>query len=168
VRRLLEQSHLLMATTCHHGRGSTMKVIGNNTTSDSNKHISTSGNFFRNLAGYNDIESYTLWGLIDEVYLSMLFSKEAISNDSGNRIIVCKYYLQAWKLERLISVGNPPPYYVINLSDLTPKLKQAIRELPDEVKDFVFNQAIGRIFENVNPRLYHLSIVRRLRWKLES
>ena len=64
MRGLLEQSHLTVAMTFHYGKGSTMKVTGkDNTVSDSNKDIVTGGNFFRNLAGYNDIEVYTIAGL---------------------------------------------------------------------------------------------------------
>ena len=145
-----------------------MKGTGNdNTASDSNKDIDTGSNFFRNLAGYNDIESYTIWGLIDEVYLSMVYSKETVTDNSGRRVVINKYYLQAWKLQSLISVGRPPPYFVIWLSDLNPKLKQALKDLDDNTKNFVLGQAIGRIFENINPKLYHLSVARRLRWKLE-
>jgi hypothetical protein len=146
-----------------------MKGIGSdNTAPDSNKDIDTGSNFFRNLSEYNDIESYTIWGLIDEVYLSMVYSKEPMTDDSGSRIIISRYYAQAWKLQGLISVGCPPPNFVIQLSDLNPKSKQALKDLDDKTRNFVLCQAIGRIFENINPRLYQLSIARRLRWKLES
>lgn len=145
-----------------------MKVIDdNNTTSDSNKYIEISGNFFRNLAGYKDIDSFTIGGMIDDLYLSLVCSKEPVTNNSKRTILISKYYLRAWKLQRLISVGNPPPHYVINISDLTPKLVQALMELNDETKNFIVNLAIGRIFENINPRLYHLSVARRLRWNFE-
>ena len=145
-----------------------MKVTGkDNTVSDSNKDIVTGGNFFRNLAGYNDIEVYTIAGLKDEVYLSMIYSKETITDNSGKKVVMCKYYLQAWKLQGLISVGQPPPCFVIQLSDLNPKLKQALKVLDDKTRNFVLNQAIGMIFENNNPKLYALNIARRLRWKFE-
>jgi hypothetical protein len=154
--------------TYYHGTGSTIKATDNdNTSSDSNKDFERGSNFFRNLSDYNDIEYYTKWGLIDDVYLSLLCSKKCVTDDSGRRIVINRYYLQAWKLQGLISVGRPPPYFVILLSDLNPKLKQALKDLDDETKNFVLLQAIGRIFENINPRLYHLSIARRLRWKLD-
>ena len=144
-----------------------MKVTDNNTTeSNSNKGIE-SGNFFRNLAGYNEIELYTIWGLIDEIYLSLVCSREHMINGSEDRIIFNKYYHQAWKLERLISAGNPPPLFIIMLSDLNPKIKRALNSLDDDTKHFVMIKAIGRIFENINPKLYHTSIARRLRWKFE-
>ena len=170
MRGLLEQPLLIVTITCHYGRESTMKVTGNNdnSASDSNKDIESNSNFFRNLAGYNDIEVYTIWGLIDDVYLALLSTTETVTNNSGRRIVINKYYLQAWKLQGLISVGRPPPVFVIMLSDLNPKLEQALKDLDYETQNFVLNRAIGRIFENINPRLYHLSIARRLCWRLES
>ena len=130
-----------------------MKVIdNNNTASDSNKYIGTRDNFFHNLAGYKDIDSYTIGGLIDDFYLSLVCAKEHVTSNSKIMILISKYYLQAWKLQRLISVGNPPPYYVINISDLTPKLVEALRELDYQTQNFVINLAIGRIFENINPK----------------
>jgi hypothetical protein len=145
-----------------------MEVNSDNIASDSNKGIEPAGNFFRNLMGYNEIDSFTIGGLIDDVYLALVCAKETVSDNSGAKIVINKYYLQAWKMQGLISVGNPPPCFVIKLSDLNPKLKEALKDLDDETKSYVLNQAIGRIFENINPRLYHLSIARRLRWRLQS
>lgn len=145
-----------------------MKVTDNNNTeSDSNKATGNSNNFFRNLVGYNNIESYTIGGIIDELYLALLCTKEIVTDHSNIEVVISKYYIQAWKLQRLISVGQPPPYFVITLSDLSPKLKKALKELDNETRSFVIYQAIGMIFENINPRLYHLSIARRLRWRLD-
>jgi hypothetical protein len=139
----------------------------NNTGLDSNQVDRTGNSFFRNLAGYNEIESYTLGGLIDDLYISLLCSKETVIDISGRQIVSNKYYLQAWRLQSLISIGRPPPDFVISLSDLNPKLKQDLNGLDYETKNFVINQAIGRIFENINPRLYHLSIARRLCWRMD-
>lgn len=169
MRGLLEQSHLIVVMTFHFGRGSIMNDADNiDTSSKLNKDFEMSGNFFRNLAGYSDIEAYTLAGLVDDVYLSMVCSKETVTDNSGKRIAINKYYLQAWKLQGLISVGQSPPCFVIQLSDLNPKLKQALKDLDDETRNFVLVQAIGMIFGNINPKLYHLSIARRLCWRLES
>ena len=150
----------------HYGKGTkTAANDNNNTASDQNKSIGN--NFFKNLAGYNEIVAFTLAGLIDDLYLGLLCARETVTDDSGKRIVINKYYLQAWKLQGIISVGHPVPHFIIMLSDLNPKIKQALNELEYETKNFVINQAIGRIFENINPRLYHLSIARRLRWKLD-
>jgi hypothetical protein len=138
-----------------------------NNTTNSNQAPKTCSNFFRNLAGYNDIDSFTIGGLIDDVYLALICTKEDVTDDSGRKITINRYYLQAWKLQGLISVGRPPPKFVIMLSDLNPKLKQALKDLDHETRSYVINQSIGRIFENINPKLYHLSIARRLCWKLE-
>ena len=96
-----------MATTLHYGVGSTVKVTDNNNTeSDSNKATGNANNFFRNLSGYNDIESYTIGGIIDDLYLALLCTKEIVTDHSNKEVVISKYYFQAWKLQRLISVGQ--------------------------------------------------------------
>lgn len=124
-------------------------------------------NSFKNYDRYNKFDKYTTEGLIDDIFLQMCFTKEEVTNNNGKQITISKYYIQAWELLPLISAGNPPPYFVINLSDLTPKL---IREIQNDKcnREYVVSQAIGRIFENVSPKQYHLSIAKRLRWKFEA
>lgn len=136
-------------------------------TSKPDKDIGISHNFFKNLAGYNSIKDFTVEGLVDELFLCQVFTREVVSDRKGEHVTVSKYYLQAWKLQRQISVGNPSPFYILNISDLPAKLVKAIKELDEETQNYVITRAIGRIFENINPRVFHLSIARRLRWKLE-
>jgi hypothetical protein len=78
-----------------------------------------------------------------------------------------KYYNRAHHFLK-IGVLNPVPNYVVNLSDLTPKLIKEIYELSNE-KDqaFVLKQAIGRIFEDVSFELYHNSVSRVLKVELQ-
>jgi hypothetical protein len=124
-------------------------------------------NFFKNYNSYNKFDRYTTEGLKDELFLQMCFTKETITDNNGKKITVSKYYLQAWELLPRISAGNPPPYFIINLSHLTPKLIYELRN--DKYnRDYVVSQAIGRIFENVSPKQYHLSLAKRLRWKFEE
>ncbi len=121
---------------------------------------------FKNYDCYDKFDRYTTEGLKDDIFLQMCFTKEEVTNNNGKQITISKYYLQAWELLPLISAGSPSPYFIINLSDLTPKL---IRELRNDKynRDYVVSQAIGRIFENVSPKQYHLSLAKRLRWKFE-
>jgi hypothetical protein len=120
----------------------------------------------------NDIckdSGWTTAGLIDDLFLRLCTSSSWVNyNNNGQtrEIKVSKYYMQAWELLPLISAGNPPPYYIINLSDLRPDLVHELQS-DHENRDFVISQSIGRIFENISPRQYHLSIAKRLRWKLQ-
>jgi hypothetical protein len=118
---------------------------------------------------HKQISGWTTAGLIDELFMQLCNCKRRITDNSNGKlreIEESKYYIQAWKLLPLISAGNPPPYYIINLSDLTPDLVHEL-QCDRENRDFVVPQAIGRIFEIISPRQYYLSIARRLRWKLE-
>ena len=73
-----------------------------------------------------------------------------------------KYYNRAHHFLK-IGVLNPVPTYVVNLSDLTPKLIKEIYELSDEKdRGYVLKQAVTRIFEDVNFELYHNSVSRVL------
>jgi hypothetical protein len=51
---------------------------------------------------------------------------------------------------------------------LTPKLKKEISELDNQTRGYVLRQAVGRIFEDLNPKLYHDSISKVLVVKLEE
>jgi len=106
-----------------------MKDINNdNRSSDSNKGIEIGSNFFPNLSGYTDIEFYTIWGLIDNLNLSILYPNGTMS-DNSSRIDINKYYLQAWKLQCPISIGCQPPYVVIRLAALNDLAKRLLWRL---------------------------------------
>jgi hypothetical protein len=110
---------------------------------------------------------------VDELQLDLCRAKEEIAIDRGfyvnghrsiKTLTVHKYYRQARKLMKWF-----PPDFVINVSDLSPKL---IKELEARLDDpptfgYILNQAVGRIFENLDFNLYHLSIARNLRVRLE-
>ena len=59
---------------------------------------------------------------------------------------------------------DPRPQFLVNLSDLTPKIISELKEIDDV--QVVLRQAVGRIFENIHFRLYHLSIVKVLSVRL--
>lgn len=77
-----------------------------------------------------------------------------------------KYYNQA---HNYLKVGafKPVPPFVVNLSDLTPRLIDELYQLDNYDRRFVLIQAAGRIFEDVNFELYHNSISKVLNVRLE-
>jgi hypothetical protein len=77
-----------------------------------------------------------------------------------------KYYNQAHNLLK-IGALKPTPFFVVYLSDLSPQLIKELHSLDSKDRQFVLKQAVGRIFEDVNPTLYHNSISRVLRVKLQ-
>jgi hypothetical protein len=110
-----------------------------------------------------DNERWTTECLVDELFLHLTNFKEIIENNHGQTLEVKKYYHQANELIPLIPVGKPTPTFVIYLADLTPKLRKELKDSSEEERRYVVMQAVGRIFENVNSRLYHLSIARKLK-----
>jgi|SRR5215208_6077027 len=110
-----------------------------------------------------DNERWTTECLVDELFLYLANFKEIIENNQGQTLEVKKYSQQANGLIPRIPVAKPTPTFIIYLSNLTPKLIQELKHCCKEERRYVVMQAVGRIFENINPRLYHLSIIRKLK-----
>ena len=65
-----------------------------------------------------------------------------------------------------IGILRPVPEFLISLSDLSPKLVKELAALDKKTREFVLKQAVGRIFEDINAKLYHNSISRVLNVRL--
>jgi hypothetical protein len=76
-----------------------------------------------------------------------------------------KYYNQAHNLLKIGAFSSVPPFPV-NVSDLYPELLKELRVLDNRDRCLVLKQAVGRIFEDINFRLYHNSISRVLKVRL--
>ena len=113
-------------------------------------------------------EQWTTECLVDELTLRLAQVKEQIEKHNGEIITLRKYYHQAKRLMGLIPIARPPPIFIIFYLDLTPKLRNEIESIRDSpiVLRYILNQAVGRIFENLDFRYYHLSLARNLRVKL--
>lgn len=115
---------------------------------------------------------YLIEYLVDELFLQIAGTKEIIITSDGKRITIRKYYNRALRLWRFIPIAKPTPEYIINLSDLTPRITLELKSLTwDDNKytySYVLKQAVGRIFENiVGPKKYHLNIARKLKVRLD-
>jgi hypothetical protein len=120
-----------------------------------------------------DEEVWSIECTVDELQLDLCRAKEEITVDRGfyvngqrraKTLIVHKYYRQARELMKWF-----PPEFVINISDLSPKL---IKELEARLENpptfgYILKEAAGRIFENLDFNLYHQSIARDLKVRLE-
>jgi hypothetical protein len=76
-----------------------------------------------------------------------------------------KYFNQAHhflKIGHLASV----PKFLISMHDLKPSLLCELAGLDNEDRNFVLKQAVGRMFEDINSRLYHTSISKLLEVEL--
>ena len=81
---------------------------------------------------------------------------------------VRKYYSQARDLMKWIPIAKPSPPFIIYLSDLTPQIKNEFKQLAVSTLQYVLKQAVGRLFENLDFKGYHLSIARSLTARLEE
>jgi hypothetical protein len=100
-------------------------------------------------------DSWTEECLIDEVFLCLAGAKTVVKHN-GKSITIRKYYNQALRLRPWIAAAYTTPKFVINLYDLTPKIIAEIKALNDP--KYILKEAVGRIFENIDFRQYHLSI----------
>lgn len=73
-----------------------------------------------------------------------------------------KYYNQAHTLLK-IGTCRPVPHFQVSISDLWPELPSV---LDKRDRSFVLKQAVCRIFEDINSKLYHDSISRVLEVRL--
>jgi hypothetical protein len=112
-----------------------------------------------------DDEYLTTNALVEEVFLQLACNKKtAVAQNRETRKYMTvkdyKYYRQALELRRRIPIARPPPEFVVNLSDLSTRVIAELKVLQDPD---ILKQAVGRIFENIDARQYHLSIASQLK-----
>jgi hypothetical protein len=112
-------------------------------------------------------EYWTEECLVEELFLRIARTKEAIIHN-GKRVTIHKYYNQALRLRKWIPIAKPTPEFVIYISDLTPRIMVELGALEKYNYNYVMKQAVGRIFENIDSREYHLSITRKLKVRLDK
>jgi hypothetical protein len=110
------------------------------------------------------IEYLTEQCLIDELFLQLAATKQTIKHND-KAVTIQKYYNQALALRPWIAAAYPTLKFVINSCDLIPRIIAEIKTLNDP--KYVLKEAVGRIFENINFRQYHLSISKVLEVVLE-
>ena len=105
--------------------------------------------------------------LIDEIFLQIAGTKDIIRHADGE-IKIYKYYNQAFRLLPWIPIARPTPEFIVNISNLTQRVIAELGALDKDCCQYVLKQAVGRIFENIDFRLYHLSIARKLKVRLDK
>ena len=116
-------------------------------------------------------EDWTTECLVDEFFLNLCKTKEEITIDRGifvdgqrtvKTLTVRKYYRRArFDVLKWIQRGvRLTPDFIINVSDLAPKLIQEIECIADTptTLHYVLTQAVGRIFENLDFESYHFMV----------
>ena len=121
-------------------------------------------------------DEWTIEYTIDKLYLCLAGIRRIVTDckkddDDDNRSIhFRKYYHQARMLMKWIPIAKPPPEFVIDISDLPPRLAKELQEkiTDNRTRRYVATQAAGRIFENLDFEYYHLSIARNLCVRFEK
>jgi hypothetical protein len=99
--------------------------------------------------------------LVDEIKQNLAKIRDKSIDTSEDR----KYYAKCFK-SLWIGAARPTPYYDVNIGDLTPEYTRELLGLDHNKRAFVLKQIIGRIYEDINPELYHNSISRVLKVRL--
>jgi hypothetical protein len=117
-------------------------------------------------------ESSTCWTLnytIERLKEHLASVKHTIVINELLMIRARKYYDQAFDLLK-IGAFKPKPSFLIYLTDFDndPRLLKELYGLDEETLVYVLLQAVGRIFEDVNSKLYHNSISKVLKVKTDD
>jgi hypothetical protein len=120
----------------------------------------------------SNVSKEFLWSteyLIDRLTVALGSIKIQIEDDGADHqvITVNRYYSQALKLAHLIPVASPPPPFVVSWSDLPKDLQGRLLALDKDRFGYAVRLAVGRIFENIDSDLYHISIARSLVVRIE-
>jgi hypothetical protein len=114
-------------------------------------------------------ECWTTEYVVDRLFFEMLEIKDEAEgwDDYPHNGQKKKYYDRGADAIKM-AAGRPSPIFVINISDLTWRLKLELAGLSRDTLDYVVRQSVERICENVNSKLYHLTLKRSLGWRFEN
>ena len=116
---------------------------------------------------------------VDELQLDLCRVKEEILIDRGfyvdgkrsiKKLTVKKYLQTSPRTDGVDTKDKNIPEFVINSSDLSPKVIEELEVRVDnpEAFGYILREAAGRIFENLDFKRYHQSVARSLKVRLES
>lgn len=122
-------------------------------------------------ASLSDPDHYTNAAIEDELVYSLYGVTTLILQGSKDGFpIRQKYVEQAKKNLYRINVFQPIPIFVINTSDLPPSLKKELEKImhyPKQLEEIITG-AVCRILEDVNPRYFRISGIRRnIKWRID-
>jgi hypothetical protein len=126
----------------------------------------------RGISEEEEREYYSEEFLSEMLYSELASCREIVTLSDGRKVTIRKYYNRALRLYKWISIAKEPPDFIINRSDLTPRMLLELETLRSSGSKagytYVMKQAVGRILENVTDfKLYHFSIARRLKVRLD-
>jgi len=139
---------------------------------DSDHHIKEKKNDAAEKYNISD-EVWTTAAITDELTFQLSSSCSFKIDEKRQAIrITHKYYDQAEFVLYRLNLYKPPAVFIINRSDLTPKLQneleQQYKSCPNTF-DRLVTEAVQAILESINQRYYHVSsIAYKVCWRFES
>ena len=127
----------------------------------------TSANEIKRVRDTSDIEYWTIAHLTDELFLQLAKTKEII-NYNGKQVSTYKYYNQALRMWKWIPISKPKAKFIINISDLIPRIFCELKSLDKHTAQYVLKESVKRIFENIDFKFYHEHIEDNLEVVLEN
>ena len=127
----------------------------------------TSVNEIKRVSDTSDIQYWTIAHLTDELFLQIAKTKEII-NYNGKKITIYKYYHQALRMWNWIPISKPKAKFIINNSDLTPRIYCELKSLDKHSAHYVLKDSVKRIFENIDFKFYHEHIEDNLEVVIEN
>jgi hypothetical protein len=106
------------------------------------------------------LQSFTTDQLLNEM------SETVTVGEKQNQIY--KYYDRALKIFKLVGDTKSNLDYVINFSDLSPRLIAELKVLDKKSADYVIKLVVDKIFESVDSERYHnLGVSKRLKVRFD-
>ena len=102
----------------------------------------------------NDIEYWHFGYLIEVLFLHLAKIKE-ILNYNGKKVSIYKYYNQALRMWKWIPLSKPKAKFIINISDLIPRIYCELKNLDSYAAQYVLKESVRRIFESIDFKFYH-------------
>ena len=127
----------------------------------------TTSNEIETVKNTSDREYWTIAHLMDEVFLQLAKKREIINYNDKN-ITIYKYYHQALRMWKWIPISKPKAKFIVNISDLTPRIYCELKNLDKHTAQYVLKEAVKRIFENIDFKFYHEHIENNLEVVLED
>jgi hypothetical protein len=99
-------------------------------------------------------EYFTNSFTIDQIFSEISRLVEIVTI-GGKEIKVRKYYNRALQIVKFVNLTKQDQEFVINISDLSPRIIAELKTLSKLDADYILKQAVGGIFENINSKRYH-------------
>jgi len=103
----------------------------------------------------------------EKLFLDLAKKKEYVVLSDGTKVVIHPYYSQASYLLYRIPVYQPPPSFFVRKTDISTEVKGQLTKLQQNMKPELFAEiivnAVGNIFENLNPDQFHARVRKYLR-----